>query len=338
MKLAGVYLGALLVFFLISSAYGYAEEQVVNFSKVPVFNVKISCQSSLGHFVKHFAVVSTHSLVIPNCGKLVSVSYDNFTWLKLLGKKLDQTYGKLKLFGKTENASTCMAGRATGRDTAFWANPNHCFTKIQVIDNGKNETYTFADKFGNWNITIPLNIGENNIIVRAIDPSGNVANKTLVVNWNPSTTGMVTYYLSKPEYFTLIAAISGFLILILLIFWRTEKKKHVRAEQIKTKLSVLFDKESVMVRKYGYQLFENDDYHSLVRQILSEEPFINIINRAKKKIPDDNQEEWIKSEVYAPIKRLLINLDPNFKSLGNDAQVGLLPVYFSVAKKMIRGE
>ena len=93
-----------------------------------------------------------------------------------------------------------------------------------------------------------------------------------------------------------------------------------------------------MVRRYGYQLFENEDYHSLVRQILSEEPFINIINRAKKKMPKNNQEDWIKSEVYAPIKRLLISLDPNFKSLGNDAQVGLLPVYFSVAKKMIRGE
>ena len=109
--------------------YSIVSNDEVRFSDKPIFNLTIMCSTQKGNSTFHFWSYFDTKFVKKYCTKIISVTYDNSTWLEVEEKELDKKTGKLVLTGKTEDASICIEGKKTGRDQDFWNDPNHCYTK-----------------------------------------------------------------------------------------------------------------------------------------------------------------------------------------------------------------
>ncbi len=312
----------------------------IKFDHYPVFNVTVNYIKNGLEFHKHVLSVD-RDIVIPYVDRVTSVIYDNSTWLKIVGNKLDVGTGNLELSGETEDAATCMQGRSVGRDADFWSKPENCFENITVYVDGNPVKSVFADKNGTWSVVIPLSPGSHKIVVEAKDPGQNLAKAEIDVTWNPKTPQILGYYLSKPEVQGFLAVAVIMIIALFFLHIRGKRAKQRKIEEMEKTLTQAFEELKVELSKYQNDLIkavQEPEVQAKIRQVLLNDPFYSFIKDSashyKTAKESGDLEAW-KADFTKGLDTLLKRHDPLVQLYHTDYYI-LLSAYHKVAASLVK--
>ncbi len=313
----------------------------IDFDHYPVFNVAVRYIASNNVAENRTYLHVLQKISIQHVKKVLTVTYDNSTWIKLERKTLDNETGKLELSGKTEDARICTEGKIKEKDREFWSKPEHCYESITAYINGKKVKSVFADEKGNWEMEIQLSPGENRITLEARDPGGNLAKEETKVNWRPTSKSLVMYYLSRPEIQVLIAVAGLVALLALALFIRAERIRKKRMEEIQKALSQAFEDLRIEISKYHgdiIQAIQSPEVNAKMRRILMTDPFYGYIKKNieeyKKAKASKSLEEW-KTKFLKGLHELLVKHDPNARLFAQDYHL-LESAYDNVSLKLVK--
>ncbi len=337
---------SLVVFTILLALVGWASVasafDVKDYIPVPAYNVTVKFVDYGGVTRGVYIPVVPESYKIIQLKELISLTYDNTTWIKV--DRIERDKWKITSEGVTENAFICMQANATDRYKKFLSNPDHCYTKVTALVDGKEAASTYADVNGKWEIRFRLSPGNHSVEFVARDPAGNKAVEARSVSWFPSSGEQFLYYMSMPYVEVGIGV--GIVVVILIILKVTlgrvkyAKMKKEKRKKESIKLSQLFAEESYLINTYEDRFMEMRDYRLKIREIISQSPFAerltNDVAKFVSLFKEDPQKalDFIRRNTVKKRWFDLIKLDKNLK-LGSTVARAIASVYVDNIRDLI---